>query len=120
MSKLIYCATPSRLSFKLSEIMDFVTSKGYGPLHPFQAFPIDRFESGPLGREKSMEYCFRAVSICDEFWIFGISNGTLEELVFAKKTNKKVEFYLDQFDPDWKKYYFLLKDQFNNPLGLLI
>ena len=86
--KLVYCATPSRISNKRKEIMDFVTKQGHGPLHPFQAFEYERFEGGPVGREKSMEFCRRAVKICDEYWLFGISHGTLEELVHALKHNQ--------------------------------
>ncbi len=58
MSKLIYCATPSRLVHRIKDIMDFVTNQGYAPLHPFQAFPYERFEGNPkIGRSKSIEWC---------------------------------------------------------------
>ena len=67
MSKLVYCATPARLKAKQKEIMDFVTTQGYGPFHPFQAFEYERFEGGHLGRKKTLEFCKRAIEICDEF-----------------------------------------------------
>ncbi len=52
-AKLIYCATPSRLTYKMHEIMDFVKKEGNAPLHPFQAFPYDAFEGNPrVGRGK--------------------------------------------------------------------
>jgi len=116
MTKLIYCATPSRLKDKLNEIMDFVTDKGYGVFHPFQAFPYERFEGGPVGREKSMEFCFRAVSICDEFWMFGVSKGTLEELTYAIKYNIPVKLFLSEFDENWEKNYQEFKEQYGDLL----
>lgn len=62
MTKLIYCATPSRLVHRSNDIMDFVTEQGYAPLHPFQALPCERFEGNTrIGRAKSMEWCCRLV-----------------------------------------------------------
>ncbi len=79
MSKLIYCAAPARIVHRLKDIMDFVTNQGNAPLHPFQAFPYERYEGNPrIGRTKSMEWCLRLIDISDEFCMFGVSNGTLE------------------------------------------
>jgi hypothetical protein len=116
MSKLIYCATPARLSTKRKEIMDFVTNQKLGPFHPFQAFEWERFEGGPIGRDKTMEFCKRAVEICDEFWLFGISEGTLTELQHAIKKNMKIRLFQDKYDPEWKLYYEKLSLKYNNPL----
>lgn len=118
MSKLIYCATPARLNTKKKEIMDFVTNKGHGPFHPFQAFEFERFEGGAPGREKTLEFCERAVEMCDEFWLFGISNGTLRELIHAQKIKKLVKLFLDDFDSEWKQNYDILKEQYKNPLSI--
>lgn len=116
MSKLIYCATPSRLNKKKKEIMDFVTNKGHGPLHPFQAFPYERFEGNKkVGRKKTIEWCLRLIKICDEFWLFGISEGTLQELNCALEENKTIKNCLE-FDKDWEKQYKKLKKKFENPL----
>tara|TARA_Y100000310_G_scaffold345160_1_gene462270 strand:- start:10016 stop:10315 length:300 start_codon:yes stop_codon:yes gene_type:complete len=92
-------------------------NKGHGPLHPFQAFEYERFEGGPVGREKSMEFCRRAVKICDEYWLFGISHGTLEELVHALKLKKPVKLFLDDWDPKWERYYEELGLKYGNPLA---
>jgi len=103
--------------------MDFVTEKGFGPFHPFQAFEYDRFEGGPIGRAKTMEFCCRAVDICDEFWMFGISEGTLTELYHVLKENSlrkrpiPIRLFLDEFDEDWKTEYAKLKDQFGDLLS---
>lgn len=105
--------------------MDFVTGLGFGPFHPFQAFEYERFEGGVIGREKSIEFCLRAIDICDEFWIFGISEGTMIELCYVLKGNlfsknpKKIRLFLDEFDEDWKKEYKKLKEKFGDLLGMI-
>lgn len=117
MAKLIYCATPSRLSGKLNEVMDFVTNKGYAPLHPFQAFPYEKFEGNPrIGRLESMRFCLKLVSICDEFWMFGVSDGTLQEAVYAIRILKPIRLKLRDFDPGWEKFYADLRQKYGNPL----
>jgi len=119
---LVYCATPARLSAKKKEIMDFVTRQGLGPFHPFQAFELERFEAGPVGRQKTMEFCCRAIDICDEFWMFGISPGTLTELCHTLEKNpaKPIRLFLDEFDPEWREEYAKLKDGFGDPLSKLV
>ena len=118
MSKLIYWATPARLQPKKKEIMDFVSEQGYGPFHQFQAFEYDRFEGGKIGREKTLEFCERAVAMCDEFWLFGISPGTLRELIYAQNCQKPIKVFIDNFDPEWKQNYKMLKAEYNNPLDI--
>ncbi len=117
--KLVYCATPSRISNTRKEIMDYVTSQGLGPFHPFQAFEYERFEGGPIGRERTMDFCRRAVDICDEFWLFGVSQGTLMELVYALSISKPIKLHLN-FDPDWENHYKTLGSEHGNPLEKLL
>jgi len=118
--KLIYCASPGKLADKKEEIMDFVAQQGCAPFHPFQAFEYQRFEGGPVGRGKTMQFCCKAIDICDEFWLFGISEGTLTELnyVLNNQSNKqkKVKLFLNEFHKDWQEDYRKIKDKFNNPL----
>ena len=58
--------------------MDFVTNLGLAPFHIFPAFPFVRYEDNSnVGRVKLMEYCLRAAGMADEFWMFGVSSGTL-------------------------------------------
>lgn len=116
MSKLIYCATPSRLASKTEEIMNHVTKMGYGPFHPLYVYQVERFENGPIGREKTMEFCRRAIEICDEFWLYGISEGTLEELNHAKNIRKPIKLF-PEFDSEWHSYYRELGAKHSNPLG---
>ncbi len=117
MGKLIYCATPSRLVHRIEDIMDFVTKNDYAPLHPFQAFPYERFEGNPkIGRDKSMEWCLRLIDVSDEFWMFGISDGTLIEVVHAINIMKPISLQLEGFDPDWKRVYKKLGSKYKNPI----
>lgn len=113
--KLVYCATPGRISDKKERIMNFVEEKGDAPFHPFQAYPYERFEGGEPGRERTIEYCKRAVDICDELWLFGVSEGTLTELEHALEEDKPVKKFL-KFDPDWKDRYRELKQDFGKIL----
>lgn len=121
MSKLIYCAMPARMKNRMIDIMDYVTAKGLGPLHPFQALPYERYEGGPLGRERTMEICCRLINICDEFWVFGVSQGTLIETVHTQKTPEKpIRLEIEAFDPQWREFYAKLGQQFGNPLDKML
>ncbi len=40
-----------------------------------------------------MEFCLRAVNICDEFWMFGVGDGTLQEVVEAIRIGKPVQLH---------------------------
>jgi len=120
MSELIYCATPTRLVTKIEEIMDYVTERGLAPFHPFQAFPYQRFEGNPnIGREKAMEFCFRAVDMSDRIWIFGVSHGTLQEVNIALAKKKPIELHL-HLDSGWRRFYEELGKKYGNPLDYLI
>ena len=124
MSKLIYCATPGRLSQYKEAIMDFVTSRGLAPFHPFQALPLERYEGNPrVGRAKTMEYCLRAVGICDEFWMFGVGDGTLQEAVEAIRLGKPIQLHFQDWNPgdnEWERYYAQLGHKYNNPIDFLL
>jgi len=117
--KLVFCCQPSRLQNKVKEVMDFVTEKGLGPLSGLHAFEFERFEEGPIGREKTMEFCLRLVDIADEFWVFGISEGAMIELEHFMKTrrDRPIKLYMDKFDPEWKAYYEKLKPRFGDLLS---
>ncbi len=71
---------------------------------------------GVVGRERTMEFCRRTIDICDEFWMFGVSRGTLEEVAHALGRGKKVKLFLDEFDPDWRRYYSESGPNYGNPL----
>ena len=107
-SKLIYMAVPNRLIVEDKSIekqMDVVTKEGNAPLHPFQAYPFERYEGGPIGKARTWDYCCRLVDIADEVYLFGIGHGTLNETAHAIKKGKPIKLLMDQWDPDWKKHY---------------
>lgn len=97
---LVYAACPSRLAHKTDAILEFVVHHGQAPLHPFQAFPYDLFEGGKPGRERTLEWCCRLIDVCDELWLFGISDGTLFEVNYLIARGRRSQFrdYSDVFD----------------------
>lgn len=109
---LAYCSIPSRMAGKTEEIMDFVQAQRYAPFNPLLAFPRKRFEDGAVGREETLEICLRATRICDELWLFGISEGTVAELeyfltgiiftLYSGRT-KRIKFFFKEFDPAWRE-----------------
>ncbi|MBS3149465.1 hypothetical protein J4455_02105 [Candidatus Woesearchaeota archaeon] len=100
-------------------IVDYVAKEGYAPLHPFLAMPYKYFEGGIVGRNKTIEYCFRLVDICPHFWLFGISEGTLEELSRAQSSDKIFRFPFLHFDPEWNEFYQNLASKYGDPLANL-
>lgn len=118
---LVYSATPSRLASKKNEICDYIIKQGKVPFHPFYAFPYEFYEGHPkVGREKTMKICLKSIDNCDEFWLFGVSKGTLEELIHAIKIMKKIKLCMDEFDSEWRRVYKELGSQYGNPLEKLV
>lgn len=116
---LVYCSTPSRLKRYTGQIMKLVSEEGNAPFHPFQAFPYAFFESHPkVGRSNAIEFCKRAIQVCDWFRLFGISEGTLDELNKALELRKPVGLDF-RFDPNWRQYYEKLGPEKGNPLQRL-
>lgn len=91
--KIVYCAIPSRFE-KLNElVISFVINEGCIPFNPLVAFPRKYFEDNPkVGRKKTMTICKKAIEFCDEFWYFGKSKGTLNEMKYASKLKKQIKF----------------------------
>lgn len=116
-SALVYCATPSRMAHRKDEICDHIVKQGFLPFHPFYAFPYKFYEGHPkVGRKKTMKTCLDAIENCEEFWLFGVSEGTLEELVHSIKIGKKVKLFMDLFDPEWRNFYRDLGFKYGDPL----
>ena len=112
--KLVYCAIPSRMYIKSSLIMDYVESERCAPFNPLVAFPLERFEFGSVGREETMNYCRKLIDLCDEFWVFGLSKGTIEEISYAIKIKKPIKI-VKEFDDEWEKR----KIDFSEEISLL-
>lgn len=52
--------------------------------------------------------------------MFGVSEGTLEELVYALEKGKLIKLFFDEFDPGWREHYEKLRAKYGNPLeGIL-
>src|SRR3989344_1638432 len=53
------------------------------------------------------------------FWLFGISEGTLEELSRAQSSDKIFRFPFLHFDPEWNEFYQNLASKYGDPLANL-
>jgi hypothetical protein len=107
---VIYGSMPSRLVDKTDEIMEFVAKMGRACLHPFKALPYKYYEGGVVGRDKTIRVCCKLIHVCDEFGIFGISEGTLIELEHHLEINpdrlrpQPLLVFIKEFDPEWRIY----------------
>lgn len=108
MGKRIYCAIPPRLVSYQRRIVDVVAAQNCVPIHAFQTPPCESFENRSVGRELSMESRKRMVDISDELWMFGVSDGTLEDLSYALSIEKPIRLN-GQFDPSWNEHNLRLR-----------
>ena len=122
---LAYAATPSRLVARIDEIMRFVTERGYACLHPFKALPYEFFEGGAIGRDRTLVICCRLIEACDEFWVFGVSEGVLVELGHVLRYNscnakpKVIRLFVEEFDPEWRAHASGLEARFASELSAI-
>jgi len=111
------------MSDQKHKIMEFVISQGKAPLHPFNALPIEYFETDTINRIDTLTLCCKLVDACDEFWLFGISEGTLTEAEYFFKTHtsstKPLQIWIDRFDADCTKYAEQYRTRFKETLGKL-
>ena len=115
MSELVYCAIPSRLRHLVTEVNDYVSVRGHGPLNPFQAFEYERFEGGAPGRVLTLLWTRRLVSIADQVWLFGVSEGALRDACIGILLQKRV-LAVRGFDPNWDTYWSALAPSFGTLL----
>src|SRR3989344_4875143 len=121
----VYCATPSRLTKYTDEIINFVGRNRLGkPFHPLREFHYEMYEGNSnVGRFLTMEICLRAVTLCDKFLIFGVSDGTLEEAKTAFQIGKPVQLHFNDWNPGdviWKHEYERLGEGHGWPLDILL
>jgi hypothetical protein len=111
---LTYCALPSRLYHLTEQTYNFVLENKHAPLHPFKAFEQGQAfgDNGIFGRERVIEFALRMVGICDQLYLFGISDGTLQETRKALDLNIPVKLHIERFDLDWRRYYHELKPKY--------
>jgi hypothetical protein len=67
-----------------------------------------------------MIICYNDVRTRDVFGLFGISDGTMQESLFALKYEKQIKIYLETFDVEWKKYYPPLREKYGSFLDSLL
>lgn len=118
---LTYCALPSRLHDLTDDSYQFVISQGHAPLHPFKALPQgkDFGDNGRFGRDFALKFAFRMVGICDQFYLFGMSDGTVQEAEKALELKLPINLHVERFDPDWRRYYPQLRDKYPFLEGLI-
>lgn len=61
------------------------------PIHMFSYFEIEDEKY----REEIMKICYHLIDICDEVWVFGISEGCLKEIEYAWKIGKPVKIFCE-------------------------
>ena len=54
-----------------------------------------------------MEFCTKIIGICDKVYLFGISEGSLDEIIEAKRLGKSITDHSKRFDPEFEKYHDL-------------
>lgn len=64
------------------------------PLHLFSYFK----EEDRDYREDIMNFCFDSISLCDELWILGVSEGCIEEAEWAIKEGLNVYVMYDLYE----------------------
>ena len=103
MRKFIYAATPFRMENLKEKICDFIQNKGHFPLHPFNTFPMSRYNYDNFTREEIMKVCYGVVKLSDELWIFGLGSGSFDEWLKAKEIEIPRRSFVKEFDPDWEE-----------------
>lgn len=111
MSELVYLSQPSRLGGAGQEdyqqyVIEDLTKKGVNVIHPFEAFPYERFEGNPaVGRELAIRYCCELIDACKGgVALTGISEGTLIEAGYLldNHPSRNLRLY-PEYDPLWEQ-----------------
>ena len=109
MSSLVYLSQPSRLGGSGKEeyrehVIKEMSDKSINVIHPFEAFPYERFEGNPrVGRELALRYCCELIDACSGgVALSGISEGTLIEVAYLLENHPERSLQLfSEFDPLW-------------------
>lgn len=59
------------------------------PISPLHLFSFIEEETPQL-RAEILQFCFQLIYLCDEVWVYGKSEGTTQECIFATTIGKKV------------------------------
>jgi len=74
---------------KVDKICREIAARGYLPISPLHMFSFYDRENGDI-RDAILELCFKLIDLCDEVWVYGISDGCLLEAAYAKLAGKPV------------------------------
>jgi guanylate kinase len=113
-TKIMYCATPSRLRHKSGEVKEFARKMGYVPVIPFDVGPFEEFEGGKIGRARTIALMLQLERGCDATGVFGLSDGTMLEFEDAIIRRQEVRL-IPELDPEWD----MRKDGYNKQYGPL-
>ena len=82
---------------KACEYCKFVVEKGHIPMAVHLMFPRFMNDNNNVDRTKAITMGLDILARCDELWCFGknISEGMLEELIFAKKYMIKIRHFTE-------------------------
>lgn len=99
---IVYVCSPLSGDFeknqeKACEYCKFVVKKGHIPMAVHLMFPMFMNDNNNIDRTKAITMGLDILARCDELWCFGknISEGMLEELIFAKKYMIKIRHFTE-------------------------
>lgn len=117
--KIMYCAFPTRLRHLRETIRIRARAMGYAPVIPFDCGDFEDFEGNPrIGRAKTLQFMLSIMRGCDVVGVFGISAGVMGEIKTALDFHMEVHVY-HGLDPEWDRYYNLLKAEYGDQLQRL-
>jgi hypothetical protein len=109
-SKQVYVCSPyrgdvARNTLNAQRYCRFVYEKGYVPVAPhlyYTQFLNDRI---PSERAAGIRYGKKEITKCVGLWVFGINitDGMLDEIVFARKKNISVRWFTEDLETDYEK-----------------
>ena len=82
---------------KACEYCKFVVEKGHIPMAVHLMFPRFMNDNNNIDRTKAITMGLDILARCDELWCFGekLSEGMVEELIFAKKYMIKIRHFTE-------------------------
>lgn len=88
---LVYAVTPKENFYYRLHINKFVLDNNAVPLNPFVMFDFFIMDSLKKDAMKTLRNSF--IGKADEVWIFGDTDGLLDDIKFARKINKPIVYY---------------------------
>ena len=82
-----YANNPTENKKKVDKICKYLIKHDIVPISPLHLFS---FYDEDADREYIMKACFHMIDMCDEVWIYGDSEGCMEEMNYALSKGKKV------------------------------